>query len=124
MSANTTEAVEILLLEDDAAIVESLVECLEMEGRSVRAVPDGLEALAWLAAGNRPRLVVLDLVMPRMTGEDFLREFRSQPAYRDLPVILMTAAAPRRTDFPEADALIHKPFELEEFLQVVRRFLR
>lgn len=123
MSANTTETAEILLLEDDAAIVEGLVECLEMEGRSVRAASDGVEGLAWLAAGNRPRLVVLDLVMPRMTGEDFLREIRSRPAYRDLPVILMTAAAPGKADFPEADALIHKPFELEEFLRVVKRFL-
>jgi len=118
------ETAEILLLEDDAAILEGLVECLELEGHRVHAATDGAEALAWLADGNWPRLVVLDLVMPRMGGEDFLRELRARPGARALPVILMTAASPGKVALPEVDAFLAKPFELEEFLAVVGRLLR
>ncbi|HYD43288.1 MAG TPA: response regulator [Anaeromyxobacter sp.] len=115
--------IEILLLEDDAAILEGLVECLELAGHRVHAVSDGAEALGWLAAGNRPRLVVLDLVMPRMGGEEFLREFRAQPGAR-VPVVLMTAASPGSVELPQVDAFLAKPFELDEFLRAVQRFLR
>jgi two-component system, chemotaxis family, chemotaxis protein CheY len=115
---------QILLLEDDAAIREGLVECLELEGYSVQAVVDGAEALAWLEGGHRPRLVVLDLVMPRMSGEEFLREVRADGALRQLPVVLMTAASPGNVALPACDALLVKPFELDELLQVIRRFLR
>jgi CheY-like chemotaxis protein len=115
---------EILLLEDDAAILEGLVECLELEGYTVRAMDDGAEALAWLEAGNRPRIVVLDLVMPRMSGEEFLRELRARPGVRELPVVLMTAVSPGKIVLPETDALIRKPFELDQLLRVIRGFLR
>lgn len=118
-----SETAEILLLEDDAAILEGLVECLELEGHRVHAVTDGAEALAWLAAGNWPRLVVLDLVMPRMGGDEFLRELRARPGPK-IPVVLMTAASPGKVALPDVDAFLPKPFELEEFLTVIRRFLR
>lgn len=123
MSEGAT-APEILLLEDDPGILEGLVECLELEGHSVHAASDGVEALAWLAAGNWPRVVVLDLVMPRMNGEDFLRALRAQPRARGLPVVLMTAASPGKVALPEVDALLSKPFDLDAFLEVVERFLR
>jgi CheY-like chemotaxis protein len=117
-----SEAPDILLLEDDLAILEGLVECLELEGHRVHAASDGAEALVWLAAGNQPRLVVLDLVMPRMGGEEFLRELRARPGAR-VPVVLMTAASLGSLALPEVDAFLAKPFELDEFLTVVRRFL-
>lgn len=116
-------AADILLLEDDVAILEGLVECLELEGHRVHAVTDGAEALGWLEAGNRPRLVVLDLVMPRMGGEEFLRALRARPGAR-IPVVLMTAASLGTLELPQADAFLAKPFELDEFLGVIRGFLR
>lgn len=113
----------ILLVEDDAAIRESLAECLELEGCRVAAFADGAAALAWLAEGGRPRVAVFDLVMPRVTGEEFLRALRADPAHRELPAILMTAASPRGS-LPAADALLVKPFELNDFLDLVKRHLR
>lgn len=118
-----SEPAEILLLEDDEAILEGLVECLELEGHRVHAASDGAAALAWLAAGNQPRLVVLDLVMPRMGGEDFLRAFRSRTG-PSVPVVLMTAASLGKVELPQVDAFLAKPFELEEFLRVIQGFLR
>ena len=75
----STSAPDILVVEDDAAIRESLVECLELAGHVVRAAADGREALAWLREGNRPRVVVLDLVMPRMNGAELVNEIRAAP---------------------------------------------
>ncbi len=118
------ESVQIVLVEDDAAIRESLEECLALDGFRVRAFADGVAALEWLVAGGRPQVVVADLVMPRLSGGDFLRELRADPALRELPVVLMTAASPGKVPLPPADALLPKPFELSDFLATVRRFLR
>jgi CheY-like chemotaxis protein len=116
-------APEILLVEDDAAIRESLAECLELEGHAVRAVADGPAALAWLREGNRPRVVLLDLVMPLMSGEELVKELRAVPGTRDIPLVLMTGASPGEGARAEVDALVAKPFDLGELLGVVRGFL-
>lgn len=113
----------ILLVEDDAAIRESLAECLDLAGHTVRAAAGGQEALAWLREGNRPRVVLLDLLMPGMGGEEVVEELRAAPATRDLPVVLMTAASPGEVGRARVDALVAKPFELADLLAVVRRFL-
>ena len=114
---------DVLLVEDDAAIRESLAECLELEGHPVWAVADGLAALAWLGEGNRPRVVVLDLVMPMMNGDELVRELRAAPGTRDLPLVMMTGASPGEVEGSQVDALVIKPFELAELLRVVRRLL-
>ena len=114
---------EILLVEDDDAVRSSLAECLALEGWVVETAADGVEALAWLKEGNRPRVVILDLVMPRMNGEDLVREIRGDSGMRDLPVVLMTGAAPLDDRLPKADALLVKPFSLSDLLEAVRPFL-
>ncbi len=114
---------EILLVEDDAAIRESLAECLELEGHAVRTATDGPEALAWLREGNRPRVVLLDLVMPIMSGAEVVQQLRAAPATRDIPVVLMTGASPGEAGDAQVDALVVKPFELADLLAVVRKFL-
>lgn len=117
----TGDGAQILLIDDDTAIRESLAECLEHEGYRVQAFGDAAAALAWLSAGGRPDLAVVDLVMPRLSGEDFLRELRGRAALRELPVVLMTAASGVRV--AGADVLLPKPFELADLMGVVRRFV-
>jgi two-component system, chemotaxis family, chemotaxis protein CheY len=117
-------APSILLVEDDEAIRESLVDCLELEGYTIHPTANGAAGLAWLRAGNRPQLVVVDLLMPIMGGEEFLQELRGAPATRELPVVLMTAVSPSgRAPLPAADALLEKPFDLDDLLGAVRRFV-
>jgi CheY-like chemotaxis protein len=113
----------VLLVEDDPAIRESLAECLSLEGLSVHEAADGVEALEWLAGGNRPGVVVLDLVMPRMGGAELLEHLRASPATCGLKVVLTSAAAPERGGHPQADAEVAKPFEFPELLAALRRLL-
>ena len=61
----------ILIVEDDADVRDTMVQVLESEGFSVRATRDGREALDALRAGLRPRLILLDLMMPVMNGWQF-----------------------------------------------------
>jgi len=114
---------DILLVEDDLAIRESLAECLELEGHAVRAASGGPEALAWLQEGNRPRMVLLDLVMPMMSGEQLVEQLRAAPDTRNIPLVLMTGASPGEAVAAQVDALVVKPFDLSDLLEVVRRFL-
>ncbi|WP_242395789.1 response regulator [Anaeromyxobacter oryzisoli] len=117
-----TASRSILLIEDDAGIRESVAECLESEGYVVTPVSNGVEGLQWLRRPHRPNLIVLDLVMPVMSGAQFLSELREDPGLRDLPVVLMTAASPSGTlPIPQANAYLPKPFHLGELLAVVER---
>lgn len=112
----------LLLVEDDSGIRESVAECLDAEGYRVQSTSNGEEALAWLRAGGRADLVVLDLVMPVLNGAEFLDALRADPALRTVPVVLMTAAMPAPgMPVPHADGYLPKPFELADLLDAVAR---
>jgi CheY-like chemotaxis protein len=107
----------ILVVDDDADIRESLVEILQGEGYTVSAATNGREGLEQLAAMEGPCLVLLDLMMPVMNGYEVLAQLRANPATRAIPVLILTAS---RTEMPEgATHLLRKPFELGELLSVV-----
>ena len=125
MRDSASSAARILLVEDDAGIRESVLECLASEGYAVDAVANGADALAWLAREPRPALVVLDLVMPVMNGAELLGRIRADARIADLPVVLMTAAMPSSAlPIPEAGAVLSKPFELDALLETVARWAR
>lgn len=113
----------ILLVEDDAGIRESIAECLVYEGYAVAPASNGDEALGWLRRNRRPDLIVLDLVMPVMNGSQFLEHVRADAGWKDIPVVLMTAAMPAAgVPLPRVDGYLPKPFELTDLLAVVERF--
>lgn len=115
----------ILVVEDDAGIRESIAECLLTEGYAVTPVANGVEGLEWLRRENHPDLIVLDLVMPLMNGAQFLAAVRDDPALREVPVVLMTAAMPTRDlPIPAANGYLEKPFQLEDLLEAVARHAR
>jgi len=115
----------VLVAEDDRATRESVSRALELEGYDVSAVADGAAALETLDA-ERPDLLVLDLMMPRVDGLTVCRRLRSQGDR--LPILVLTA----RTEVSDrvsgldagADDYIPKPFVLDEFLARVRALLR
>lgn len=113
----------ILLVEDDPGIRESIADCLSFEGYTVAHAANGEEALQYLHRSPRPRVLIVDLVMPVMNGTQFLARLRADPDLKDLPVVLMTAAMPSPTTaFPEADEYLAKPFDLGDLLHVVERY--
>jgi CheY-like chemotaxis protein len=113
----------VLLVEDDSAIRETLAECLEFEGYGVVATSNGREALDQLEDGLRPQVVVLDLVMPVMTGDDLIEAIRANHRLAGIPLVLMTAAMPGAAmRLPDADLYLPKPFELKALLAAVQRF--
>ncbi|WP_242346117.1 response regulator [Anaeromyxobacter terrae] len=112
----------ILLVEDDAGIRESVAECLVSEGYDVAPVENGKEALRWLRGAARPSLIVVDLVMPVMNGAQLIDALRDDAALRDIPVVLMTAAASTPAmPLPRADAYLAKPFDLGALLDTVEQ---
>ncbi|MBD2385209.1 response regulator transcription factor [Cylindrospermum sp. FACHB-282] len=116
----------ILVVDDDLGTRLSISDYLELSGYSVITADDGQEGLA-MVEKYHPDLIVTDIVMPRMNGYELVRRVRQQPAFRLLPVILLTA----RTKTQErilgyqsgCDLYLPKPFELEELAAAIRNLL-
>ena len=112
----------VLLIEDDAAIRETLGEALQEEGFEVMVASNGREALKILGNGSRPSAILLDLMMPVMDGWDFRREQLNDPSLRDVPVLVVSATrfSPEtiRLQFG-AVGLIRKPVHYFELLEAL-----
>jgi CheY-like chemotaxis protein len=111
----------ILVVEDDAAIRESVEECLAAEGHSTASVGNGAEALEWLAREPLPDVLVVDLVMPVMNGADLIQRVRADPRLAAVPIVLMTAAMSAPELQIPADSVLPKPFDLDALLAAVER---
>jgi CheY-like chemotaxis protein len=112
----------ILIVDDDDALRGALAQHLEHQGCAVAEAAHGLEALARVAE-RCPDLIVLDLHMPVMCGARFLARFRGEAApARYVPVVLMTGDAHPMPLVP-ADAVLAKPFPLEELRAAVDRLV-
>jgi CheY-like chemotaxis protein len=81
---------QVLVVEDDPATREGLARLLEIEGWSVLQAENGRVALERMAV-TPPELILLDLLMPEMDGFEFLRKLRKAPAWRSIPVVVITA---------------------------------
>jgi two-component system, chemotaxis family, response regulator Rcp1 len=133
MTANGMDgAVEILLVEDNPADARLTREVFE-GGRlttHLNVVADGEEALAFLrregryAESPRPKLVLLDLNLPRKDGREVLQELKSDPSLSRIPVIVLTTSAAEADILHsydlQANCFITKPLDLDEFFEVVR----
>lgn len=112
----------LLIGEDEVNIVESLRFVLERAGHAVRHADDGEAVLAAIAA-ERPDLLILDVMLPTLSGFDVLERLRADAALRRLPVLVLTAKGQARdreeADRLGADAFLAKPYANAELVEAV-----
>src|SRR2546430_14719218 len=116
------EAKKILLVDDDAAIQESLLALLADEGYDVCATRDGQDALDILRA-HPPDLIILDLMMPVVDGWQFRTIQRADPNLSEIPVIVISADASAKARAIHADHYLRKPFSGDDLLLAIERTL-
>lgn len=115
------DALTVLVVDDDRDVRDLVTFALERAGCVVVAAEDGVDALEKLASGFAPAIILLDLEMPRLDGEGFLRALDAGAAFPSPRVIVFTAHPFRR---PQAAALcIQKPCAPRQLIDAVARVL-
>ena len=114
----------MLVVEDEPDVREGLVELLDAEGFPVVAAANGREALQRLRTEPRPRLVLLDLMMPVVDGWGFREEQQLDGDVADIPVVVLSAnvAAARPGDGLERLPGLRKPVDVAELVATVDRY--
>lgn len=110
----------LLVIEDDPDTRGAINALLTRAGYDVVGAADAEEAVDLLTRGLRPRLIVADLRLPGVSGTDLLRYIQRDHELRVIPRIIVTAL--RRDEVKvTADAIFHKPCDLNDVLEAVRR---
>jgi DNA-binding response OmpR family regulator len=119
-------ALDILIVEDEPAILTSLEFILKHEGWSIRSVTDGEAALTAVQM-VLPRVVILDLMLPKKNGFEVLKALRSNAATKDLPVLILTAKGQQQDKQTAlefgASIFITKPYANTEVIDAVHALL-
>jgi two-component system alkaline phosphatase synthesis response regulator PhoP len=117
----------VLLVDDEEDILELLQYNLEREGFEITLAHDGLEAME-LVGGNRPDLIVLDVMMPRLNGLETCRRLRQNERYNKIPVILLTVLGDEQDQVrglnAGADIYLVKPISPRVLASQIRALLR
>ena len=106
----------LLVVDDEPDIRESLRDALEDEGYRVAVARNGKEALEVLRTLEKPFAVILDIIMPVMSGAEFYAALQADPHFADTPVLISTSDASRA---PSGVLIMKKPIDLERFLDAV-----
>jgi CheY-like chemotaxis protein len=115
----------VLIVEDDPDIREVLEEMIDAGGHAVVTATNGAEGLAALAQVDPPALVLLDLMMPVMSGFAFLEELARRKDRAGDKVLLISAneTVERAAQLPGVVGYVKKPFDLDEVLALVEKYL-
>ena len=114
----------VLVVDDEEGFRDGLADLLAMEGYTVSVAKNAVEAVPMLP-DFKPEIILLDLRMPLLDGEAFLRGMRGIPASRDVPVVLISA----KEELPAiamrygAAGYLSKPFEAPQLLSLIERVL-
>ncbi len=119
--------VDVLLLDDDPGIRSNIERNLK-EFFHVISFSDGLSGIAWLAAGNRPGIIITDLEMPYLNGWELLRMKRTSSTLQSTPILAMGTSYDRELEHQAlvlgAEKYIAKPLNLDVLYQIVLQYIR
>jgi CheY-like chemotaxis protein len=125
MTCTPTPHKTVLVVEDDFFIRDLLIELLEDEGYPVASAANGKEALAYLKTTEElPGLILLDLMMPVMDGQQFRQAQQQDSRLQSIPVVVLTASSDT-THLPEEfepTGYMAKPIELHRLLDTVAMY--
>jgi two-component system alkaline phosphatase synthesis response regulator PhoP len=122
---------KVLIVDDDHDFVDAVQAVVEDGGYDVEVAYDGKEALEKVAQ-SKPDLIILDVMMPVMTGHEACKKLKADPATKEIPVILLTAVADRVTSSiythrdmleSQAEDYIPKPVEPEVLLSRIKDWM-
>lgn len=116
----------VLIVDDEADIVESIKFTLELEGFESMEAYDGEAALAKARTG-KPHLILLDVNMPKMNGYKVCRLLKFDETYKRIPIIMLTARTEEKDmqlgEQTGADEYVPKPFDMEMLVALIKRYL-
>lgn len=120
------ERKKVLIVDDEQDVVESIRFSLEREEIDTIEAYDGEDALA-KARKEHPGLIIIDIMLPHMNGYKVTRLLKLDDAYKDIPIIMLTAKTDER-DIKVgldtgADKYVAKPFDMDELVSVVKEHL-
>ena len=114
---------KLLIVDDDPGIIAVLSDLLQDEGYEVETAIDG--AAIHIVPTTQPDLILLDVMMPIMSGVEASKRLKADPATRNIPIIAMSAGATLRDRYKDmaADDFLAKPFEIGDLLDKIKRFI-
>ena len=114
----------ILLVEDDQDLRESLAELLSLRGYATVAVTNGREALEWLRVNASPCLILLDLMLPVMSGWEFRRQQLADAKFSGIPVVIISGIhdAAIHSQRLNAIAFLPKPINLQSLYDTLDEY--
>src|SRR5512146_3180553 len=120
MSGAVARGGRILVVDDEPMVRDTLAQVLADEGYMVDIAVDGEDALDRVQQA-RPDAILLDLMMPGMNGRQFLQALRNEPAYAQVPVLIMPAVHGLEVNLATigASEVVEKPFQVEDLLNKV-----
>jgi len=114
----------VLVVDDDDALREALVDLIETEGYTASGVANGREALNYLEVGAaRPKLILLDLMMPIMDGWEVLKELRRVDALATITVVIISARYSDLADVTDPSLPVRrmpKPIDTQALMRVLK----
>jgi DNA-binding response OmpR family regulator len=117
---------KILLIEDDLALGNSILELLIMSNFNVEWLKNGVEAINYLVK-NTPDIIICDLMMPLMNGEELFLNLRKQNKYHSIPFIIITANIDVEQKFRQLENGVNdyilKPFKVKELILKINNIL-
>ena len=115
----------ILVVEDDEDLREAVMLVLDRYGYEMRGAHDGIDAIEQIRAHGRPDMILLDLRMPRMNGEELAHAIRQDPALAPAPIVVLSGDSTARDVAASIGArgVLAKPVDLDVLVKMVRDVL-